>query len=566
MFEGHDQAIFDLLAERGLLDPASLQAAFAEHRAQGKPLARMLLDLGLLEKSALLHAVADHIGCDCAAELPATLPGDTLALLDGGMARTYGVAPIASDGFSVSVAAIDPFNPNLVNDLTFALERDVRVNVADPERVQLLIRQHYGGEGVSLDAALGDLQAAVDDSGIAAGATLTEADIEQLAGQTPIIRFVNLVLAQAIRDKASDIHFEPFEQDFKIRCRIDGALHEMAPPPKNLALPIVSSLKVLANLNIAERRLPQDGRIKLNLGGRAVDLRVSTLPTQFGESVVLRVLDQSSVHLELSQLGLPAAIRTGVEEVIRRPNGIFIVTGPTGSGKTTTLYSCLKALNTVDAKLLTVEDPVEYEIDGIMQVPVNLGAGLSFARTLRTFLRQDPDIVMVGEIRDLETAQIAIQASLTGHLVLSTLHTNDAPSAVTRLVDMGIEPFLLGSTLEAVLAQRLVRRVCASCRTPFEPGEALLRQLGADPAAAKGRPFYAGAGCPACHHTGYKGRLGIFEFLPMTDALRELVVRGVSLVELRTKAVERGMIPLRVAGLEAILAGETTVEEVVKYT
>ncbi len=563
MFEGHDQAVFDLLAERRLVEPASLQAAFDEHRASGKPLARMLLDLGLLEKSALLHAVAAHIGCDYAGELPATLPGEALALVEGGMARTYGVAPIASDGFSVSVAAVDPFNPNLVNDLTFALERDVRVSVADPERVQQLIRQHYGEEEISLDAALDDLQSSADDAG---NETLTEADIEQLAGQTPIIRFVNLVLAQAIRDKTSDIHFEPFEHDFKIRYRIDGALHEMAPPSRNLALPIISRLKVLANLNIAERRLPQDGRIKLNLGGRAVDLRVSTLPTQFGESVVLRVLDQSLLRLELSQLGLPAEIRAGVEEVTRRPNGIFIVTGPTGSGKTTTLYSCLKTLNTVADKLLTVEDPVEYEIDGIMQVPVNLGAGLTFARALRTFLRQDPDIVMVGEIRDLETAQIAIQASLTGHLVLTTLHTNDAPSAVTRLVDMGIEPFLLGSTLEAVLAQRLVRRVCAACRTPFEPGEGLLRQLGADLAAVKGRPFYAGAGCPACHHTGYKGRLGIFEFLPMTDALRELVVQGVSLVELRAKAVEQGMIPLRNAGLAAILNGETTVEEVVKYT
>ena len=563
MFEGHDQAVFDLLAERRLVEPASLQAAFDEHRSSGKPLARMLLDLGLLEKPALLHAVADHIGCDYAEELPATLPGDALALVEGGMARTYGVAPIASDGFSLSVAAVDPFNPNLVNDLTFALERDVRVSVADPERVQLLIRQHYGEEEISLDAALDDLQASVDDAG---DEVLTEADIEQLAGQTPIIRFVNLVLAQAIRDNASDIHFEPFEHDFKIRYRIDGALHEMAPPSRHLALPIISRLKVLANLNIAERRLPQDGRIKLNLGGRAVDLRVSTLPTQFGESVVLRVLDQSLLRLELSQLGLPAVIQAGVEEVIRRPNGIFIVTGPTGSGKTTTLYSCLKTLNTVTDKLLTVEDPVEYEIDGIMQVPVNLGAGLTFARALRTFLRQDPDIVMVGEIRDLETAQIAIQASLTGHLVLTTLHTNDAPSAVTRLVDMGIEPFLLGSTLEAVLAQRLVRRVCASCRAPFEPGDALLRQLGVDPATVKGRPFYVGAGCPACHHTGYKGRLGIFEFLPMTDELRELVVRGVSLVELRSKAVEQGMVPLRDAGLAAILAGETTVEEVVKYT
>jgi type IV pilus assembly protein PilB len=563
MFEGHDQTVFDLLAERRLVEPASLQAAFDEHRATGKPLAVMLLDLGLLEKSALLHAVADHIGCDYAAELPATLPGDALSLVDAGMARTYGVAPLSADGFSISVAAVDPFNPNLVNDLTFALERDVRLSVADPARVQLLIRQHYGEEEISLDSALDDLQSQVGDTG---DEILTEADIEQLAGQTPIIRFVNLVLAQAIRDKASDIHFEPFEHEFKIRYRIDGALYEMAPPPKNLALPIISRLKVLANLNIAERRLPQDGRIKLNLGGRAVDLRVSTLPTQFGESVVLRVLDQSAVQLELGQIGLPPAIRAGVEEVIRRPNGIFIVTGPTGSGKTTTLYSCLKTLNTVDSKLLTVEDPVEFEIDGIMQVPVNLGAGLTFARALRTFLRQDPDIVMVGEIRDLETAQIAIQASLTGHLVLSTLHTNDAPSAVTRLADMGIEPFLLASTLEAVLAQRLVRRVCAACRAPYEPGEALLRQLGANPVAVQGRPFYAGTGCPACHHTGYKGRLGLFEFLPMTDALRELVLRGVSLVELRQKAVEQGMLPLRDAGLAAILAGDTTVEEVVKYT
>jgi type IV pilus assembly protein PilB len=563
MFEGHDQAIFDLLAERGLIQPASLQAAFEVHRTSGKPLARTLLDLGLMEKSVLLQAVADHTGCDYAGELPGALPGDALALVDGGLARAYGVAPIASDGFSVSVATVDPFNPNLVNDLTFALERDVRVSVADPERVQLLIRQYYSAEEASLDAALDDLQAAVADAG---DEVLTEADIEQLAGQTPIIRFVNVVLAQAIREKASDIHFEPFEQDFKIRYRIDGALYEMAPPPKNLALPILSRLKVLANLNIAERRLPQDGRIKLNLGGRAVDLRVSTLPTQFGESVVLRVLDQSSVQLELRQIGLPPAIQAGVEKVIRRPNGIFIVTGPTGSGKTTTLYSCLKALNTVDAKLLTVEDPVEYEIDGIMQVPVNMGAGLTFARALRTFLRQDPDIVMVGEIRDLETAQIAIQASLTGHLVLSTLHTNDAPSAVTRLVDMGIEPFLLGSTLEAVLAQRLVRRVCTSCRAPFEPDETLMRQLGAEATVVKGQPFYAGAGCPACHHTGYKGRLGIFEFLPMTDALRELVVQRVSLMELRAKAVEQGMLPLREAGLAAILAGDTTVEEVVKYT
>jgi type IV pilus assembly protein PilB len=563
MFEGHDQAVFDLLAERRLVEPASLQAAFDEHRATGKPLACTLLDLGLVAKPVLLRAVAEHTGWDYTEELPATLPGDALALVEGSLARTYGVAPLAADGFSVSVAAVDPFYPSLVSDLSFALDRDVRVSVADPERVQLLIRQHYGEEEISVDAALDDLQASADDTD---GEALSEADIEQLAGQTPIIRFVNLVLAQAIRDKASDIHFEPFEHDFKIRYRIDGALYAMTPPPKCLALPILSRLKVLANLNIAERRLPQDGRIKLTLAGRTVDLRVSTLPTQFGESVVLRVLDQTAVQLELRQLGLPPAVQASVEAILRRPNGIMLVTGPTGSGKTTTLYSCLKLLNSVDAKLLTVEDPVEYEIEGVMQVPVNMAAGLTFARALRTFLRQDPDIVMVGEIRDLETAQIAIQASLTGHLVLSTLHTNDAPAAVTRLVDMGSEPFLLASTLEAVLAQRLVRRLCPQCRQPYEPPGALLQQLGVMSESLSGRSFHRAAGCAACNLLGYKGRIGLFEFLTMTDALRELVVRGVSLMELRTKAVEQGMIPLRETGIEAILAGETTVEEVLKYT
>ena len=340
----------------------------------------------------------------------------------------------------------------------------------------------------------------------------------------------------------------------------------MAPPPRNLALPITSRLKVLANLNIAERRLPQDGRLKLTLGGRVVDLRVSTLPTQFGESAVLRVLDQSSGRLNLDQLGLPAAIRPAVEEVILRPNGIFIVTGPTGSGKTTTLYSCLQALNAIESKLLTVEDPVEYELDGVMQVPVNPAAGLTFARALRTFLRQDPDIVMVGEIRDLETAQIAIQAALTGHLVLTTLHTNDAPGAVTRLMDMGIEPFLLASTIEAVLAQRLVRRLCPACKTAYAPGPALRRELGLEPTLADDQPFYSAPGCAACHHTGYQGRTGIFEFLRLTDPLRERVVRGASLAQLRQLAMEQGMTSLRHAGLSALRAGETSVEEVIKYT
>ncbi|MCM2276208.1 MAG: type II secretion system ATPase GspE [Candidatus Didemnitutus sp.] len=565
MFEGHDQTLRDLLAERSLLEPSQLDLAFDEHRNSGKPFARVLLDLGLVEKEPLLRAVAAHLDAECAEPLSASLPGEALAVLEGSLARTYGVAPLRADATTVTLLAVDPFNSQLVNDLTFALDRDVRLAVADPERIASLIRQHYGEEQASVEEVAGELQAQA--AGAAAGRDeFSEADLEEMAGQTPIIRFVNLVLSQAIRDKASDIHFEPFEHEFKIRYRIDGTLYEMAPPPKALAMPIISRVKVLANLNIAERRVPQDGRIKLTIAGRPVDLRVSTLPTQFGESVVLRVLDQSAVQLELGQLTMPPELEAGVRDIIRRPNGIFIVTGPTGSGKTTTLYSCLKELNSPDVKILTVEDPVEYEIDGIMQVPVNYAADLSFARALRSFLRQDPDIVMVGEIRDLETAQIAIQASLTGHLVLSTLHTNDAPGAVTRLVDMGIEPFLLASTLEAVLAQRLVRRICPDCRTPYEPTDAVLKQAGIARAELGGQPFHYGRGCPSCHHSGYRGRLGIFELLKLDDALRELVVAGASLVQLRQRAAARGMVPLRDAGLRAMLAGETTLDEVAKYT
>ena len=564
MFEGHDQTVFDLLAERRLVDLAQLERAREEQWETGKPFATVLLDLGLIAKPALLLAVADHLGAEYSESIPANLPAPALAVLDGNLARSYRVAPLRADSGSISLLAVDPFNAQLTGDLGFVLEREVHVTVADPEAVTALIRQHYGDEEVSLAELARELGSAVAPA--VEGEVLAEADLEQLAGQTPIIRFVNLVLQQAIKDRASDIHFEPFEHEFKIRCRVDGTLRELAPPPKSLALPIISRLKVLSHLNIAERRLPQDGRIKLTVLGRAVDLRISTLPTQFGESVVLRVLDQSALALELSQLGLPATIEAGVRATIARPHGMFIVTGPTGSGKTTTLYSCMKVLHTPDVKILTVEDPVEYEIDGIMQVPVNLATGLSFARALRSFLRQDPDIVMVGEMRDLETAQIAVQASLTGHLVLSTLHTNDAPGAVTRLLDLGVEPFLLASTLEAVLAQRLLRRVCPECKTARLHSESALRQLGFDPAQFGGRPCYTGQGCPACRHTGYRGRLGIYEYLPVNDELRDLIVAGASLMQLRQKAAAFGMTTLRAAGVRALLEGETTLEEVVRYT
>src|SRR5437870_6485724 len=398
------------------------------------------------------------------------------------------------------------------------------------------------------------------------GAEATASAIEDKANATPIIRFLDLILYQAIQDRASDIHFEPFENEFKIRYRVDGALYEMSPPPRHLALPVISRVKVMANMNIAERRLPQDGRIQKNIAGRHIDLRVSTLPTQFGESLVLRVLDRSTVNLDLEMLGLPDYIHKYLLELIERPNGIFIATGPTGSGKTTTLYSCLRKINTIDSKLLTAEEPVEYDIEGIIQVPVNEGIGLTFAKVLRAFLRQDPDRIMVGETRDLETAQIAIQASLTGHLVFTTLHTNDAPGAITRLIDMGVEPFLISSTLEAVLGQRLLRSICRQCRTTYTPSESLLAELGISPQDIGNRQFFYGKGCDACNNTGYKGRKGIYELLSLTDPIRELINERAPTVTLKQKAVELGMVTLRQDGLSSVFAGATTVEEVLRYT
>src|SRR5207249_8220376 len=387
--------------------------------------------------------------------------------------------------------------------------------VANPGDIEKLISKYYSEDTESVGDILKELGADSDLAKEATEAAVTEdaGELADLANETPIIRFVNLVLFQAVQDRASDIHFEPFEDEFKIRYRVDGALYEMTPPPKHLALPVISRLKVMANMNISERRLPQDGRITFPMGNRQIDLRVSTLPTQFRESVVLRVLDRAAMSLEMETLGLPKYIFDYTVEAIQQPNGIFIVTGPTGSGKTTTLYSCLRKVNTIDSKLLTAEDPVEYGIHGIMQVAVNEAVGLTFSKALRSFLRQDPDIIMVGEMRDLETAQISIQASLTGHLVLSTLHTNDAPGAVTRLIDMGVEPFLISSTLVAIIGQRLVRTICKSCRTPFEPTENQLAMLNLSPHDLGDKVFYYGRGCSSCNDTRYRWRQGIFELL-----------------------------------------------------
>ena len=564
MFESHNRAVCELLREHALVSMADLDALQNEQQVTGKSIAGLSIDRGLVDEKVLLAKVAESLGVEALAEVPELLPAELIALLNGELARNYGAIPVHADRDEVVVLAVDPFNTRITDDLSFVLGRNVRMVVANPLKVDALIKRYYGLDEASVD----DLLRELDDKGdpASAGDNLSVDDLEALAGQTPVIRLVNLMLGQAIREKASDIHFEPFEHEFKVRYRIDGALYEMSPPPKSLALAVTSRIKVLANLNIAERRVPQDGRMKLTISGRPVDLRVSSLPTQFGESVVLRVLDQSAVQLSITELGMPEAIVAGVREIVQRPNGIFVVTGPTGCGKTTTLYSALRLINTPDLKLLTAEDPVEYEIDGIVQVPVSPAVGLTFAATLRSFLRQDPDVIMVGEIRDLETAQIAIQASLTGHLVLSTLHTNDAAGAVTRLVDMGIEPFLIGSTVEAVLAQRLVRRVCPQCRRTVEPTKTALEYLGMSREAVGDRALFEASGCAGCHETGYRGRTGLYEWLRMTEGVRELVIARSPTLAIRRKAIEQGMQTLREGGIAAVLNGTSTVDEVARYT
>ena len=557
-----DQQIIDLFVEQGLVQRSGVEDLLAEVNNSGKTLLQVMTDFEIVDEEQYHRTIADSIGADYLRLDDYEVPAEIQRLIPGGTARLHGALPIGQSGNTIVAALLDPLNAQVVEDLRFALGREVQVVVSPSYQVEERLRQYYGADMANMDEVLKELSSVSQfGEGGASGA-----DIANEANAAPIIRFVDLILYQAIQDRASDIHFEPFEHEFKIRYRVDGALYEMAPPPRHLALPVISRVKVMANLNIAERRLPQDGRIQRNIADRAVDLRVSTLPTQYGESVVLRVLDRSSVNLDLEALGMPAYIYDYLIRTIEKPNGIFIVTGPTGSGKTTTLYACLRKINNVESKLLTAEDPVEYDIEGLIQVPINEGIGLTFGRVLRAFLRQDPDRIMVGETRDLETAQIAIQASLTGHLVFSTLHTNDAAGAVTRLVDMGVEPFLISSSLEGILAQRLIRKICTGCRTAYEPKEELLMQMGLSPHEIGDKNFYYGTGCDACNHTGYKGRKGIYELLTITDPIREMINKRDPSIVIKQRAVELGMVTLREDGLRSIFDGDTTIEEVLKYT
>ncbi len=560
----NNQQVADLFVEQHVLQPSQADDVLQEANLNGKPIAQAIVDGGFVDEPGFYRVIADALGTEFVDLSEREIALEIQRLIPGGLARLHRALPIGLVDTILQVALVDPLDLRAAEDLQFALGKDVHVVVTPTAQIEDRIKRYYGTDTSSME----DIIKQLGDAGelMTLRGDENAADVEAEANATPIIRFVDLILYQAIQDRASDIHFEPFENEFKIRYRVDGALYEMAPPPRHLALPVISRVKVMANMNIAERRLPQDGRIQKNIAGRTIDMRVSTLPTQFGESVVLRVLDRSTVNLDLEALGMPDYIHDYILEVINRPNGIFIVTGPTGSGKTTTLYSCLRRINTIDSKLLSAEEPVEYDLEGIVQVPVNEGIGLSFARILRAFLRQDPDRIMVGETRDLETAQISIQASLTGHLVFTTLHTNDAPGAVTRLIDMGVEPFLISSTLEGVLGQRLLRSICPSCRTSYQPNESLLSQLALSLRDIGKNEFFYGKGCDLCNQTGHKGRKGIYELMKISDPIRELINERAPTVILKQKAVELGMVTLRQDGLRSIFAGDTTIEEVLKYT
>ncbi len=552
------ETLLAMLQAHGIIDEGQAADVQNEVNQSGDDVIKVVQNYGIATKDQIYHLIAEDLGGDYVDLRKFQAPPELIQTVPAGTARLHGAFPVNFSEAGLHLALIDPLDPQVLEDLRFSLGKEIVPVIADAGEIETLIDQHYGAEA-GMDDMLKEIT-------LKLGTGEPSGNLEDEANAAPIIRFVDLVLYQAIKERASDIHFEPFENDFKIRYRVDGGLYEMAPPPAHLSATIISRVKVMANLNIAERRLPQDGRIMKTIGGKQVDLRVSTLPTVYGESVVLRVLDRSSVNLDLENLGFTDSLYNYIVEAVQKPNGIFIATGPTGAGKTTTLYAALRKINTIDSKLLTAEDPVEYDIDGIIQVPVQESIGLTFMRVLRAFLRQDPDRILVGEMRDLETAQIAVQAALTGHLVLSTLHTNDSAGAVTRLIDMGCEPFLVAATLEAVLAQRLLRRICKDCRVPYEPSDAVLSQLGVSASEIGDKHFYTGRGCDECDQTGYRGRKGLYELLDITDPIRDMITDRAPSVVLRQRAIELGMETLRDDGMRNIYEGVTTIEEVLKYT
>jgi type IV pilus assembly protein PilB len=560
-----------ILIDLGLIDEMQLSTMLEEQSSRGGELiGKVGVALGYFTDEQLGEALAEQWGTTFVTLYDRTIPPDVLSVISEPMAQLYRVVPLELKNDRLTVATADPQKIQVADELRTLLGYDIHFCVATEPEIGKAIEKLYSSQTESVESLVEDLEADEELAAAAAAAGRegpTElTSVEALAESAPVRKLLNMVLLLAIRDGASDIHFEPFESEFRIRLKADGVLQEMVPPPKHLAFAITTRIKVMANLDIAERRMPQDGRIELSVGGHPVDLRVSVLPTLFGESVVMRVLDRGVVSLDLEKVGMEEAMLRRFREVIVRPNGIVLVTGPTGSGKTTTLYSALSELNDIEDKIITTEDPVEYDIDGIVQVPIDAEIGNTFAACLRAILRQDPDRILVGEIRDVETAEIAVQASLTGHMVFSTLHTNDAPSTVTRLRDMGVPPFLITATVEAILAQRLVRRICSNCREEVVPGADVIADLELTTEQTVGKKFYRGKGCERCNRTGYKGRLGLFELLIMNDDLRDMVMRNASTEDLREAARKAGMVTLRESGMNGMFNGLTTAEEIIRET
>lgn len=554
-----------ILVDLGYLSEDQLWDVLEEQKkSPGEVIGQVAARMGFVTPVQVTEALAEQWGMPVVNLEETTIPPKVIEMVPQTMAEIYKIMPISLKGDVLTVAMAEPQNVGTLDDLRNFLGVEVRGAVSNHKDVQAAVEKHYAGHEDSIEDVISELEDPDSNNEFVKAFDLNNP--EEMADAAPIRKLLNMVLLLAIKDKASDVHFEPFEDEFKIRVKADGMLYEMVPPPRHLANAIITRIKVMAELDIAERRLPQDGRIELNVGGNRVDLRVSVLPTLFGESVVMRVLDKTVVQLDLNKIGMDAATLSKFREIIRRPNGIVLVTGPTGSGKTTTLYSALNELNEITDKIITTEDPIEYDIDGLVQCPINHEIDVTFASCLRAILRHDPDKILVGEIRDYETAEIAIQAALTGHLVFSTLHTNDAPSAITRLRDMGVPPFLITATVEAIQAQRLVRKICSECKTQFTPSDDLLMELQLPIEQARKYRFYYGKGCATCNNSGYKGRIGIYELLDISDDIRDMITNDASVDDIRNFARTQGMTTLRESGLKLIFDGITTIDEVVRET
>jgi type IV pilus assembly protein PilB len=563
-----DEYIVEILRDVGLVSNEDILKAREKSKAEGMGLVDALVAMGRISHADVSKTLAGHFNMDEINLAEYRVPEEVLALVPKHVARRYKIIPIYKHDSTLTVAISDPLDVDTVDSLRYLLHMNVEPVVAAKNDIESSITRYYGNADDTVENMLQEITEGEIDLGLV-GVKDLEAKLDEATetdADAPIIKLVGLVIMEAYRNRASDIHIEPLEKRLRVRYRIDGVLHEVDNPPKRLQASIISRLKIMANMSIAEKRVPQDGRIQLPVMGRTLDLRVSCLPTNHGESIVMRILDKTSLLLGLGDLGFFSDDQEVMAKIINMPDGVFLVTGPTGSGKTTTLYGCLNDINKPDRKIITVEDPVEYQLNGINQVQVNADINLTFAAALRSILRQAPNIVMIGEIRDLETANIAVQAALTGHLVFSTLHTNDAPSAVTRIVDMGVKPFLVASAVRAIMAQRLIRKVCSKCRTPYTPTDYEMEVLKLSPDELKNATIVRGHGCNECSRTGYRGRMGIYEIMQVDEEVRRLIYEKVPSNVIRARVRELGMRTLREDGIRKIMAGITTPEEVISIT